>query len=128
MDGIKGLKSSVSSPTKILVPLSFGLSSLALLHFMTKYVQRQRQKTGRQTYKILFHHVFSFEDDHQSLNVQIFQALRDQHPEHELLSSSIDSVSARLREEVRLSQHGDTPGAHMEEGCDVSLRTLLSSI
>jgi len=70
---------------KLLLPMSFGVSSVTLLHILDKHLETQRQKTGRTGFSIHVLHVRSIGTKDFSKQME---ALKKRYPDHEY--STID--------------------------------------
>lgn len=74
---------------KLLLPMSFGISSVTLLHILDKHLQTQRQKTGRTGFAIHVLHIRSPGIPDFSSN---FEAMIKAYPEHEYSSLDLHSL------------------------------------
>lgn len=82
LESYKLKKSGQDVPTKVLLPLSGGISSLALLHIVDQRLRRQIEKNqGRTTYEL---HVLVVESPHipSGPDVGFFEAVREMYPSH----------------------------------------------
>lgn len=88
--GVRGAYDDASK--KLLLPLSLGVSSLALLHVLDRHLQVQRQKSGRVSYSIhvLFidQSAFSFQRESESA----LERVRLRFPMHSFSVVTLDEV------------------------------------
>jgi cytoplasmic tRNA 2-thiolation protein 2 len=69
-------------PRRLLVPVSFGCSSLALLHFLSGFVDNQLQRTNRASIALHVLHVDDSESTAAPSCVSRVQRLRERYPQH----------------------------------------------
>jgi cytoplasmic tRNA 2-thiolation protein 2 len=75
---------------RILVPLSFGVSSVALLHILDLHLKTQKSKTGRTGFAISTIYI---EDPEQNLQTgELLDKVRQQYPDHEYVSLPLHDV------------------------------------
>lgn len=74
---------------KLLLPLSFGCSSLSLLHVVDQYLQRQTLRTGRAGFELQVLHVRDLEQNCTDLTDAYLQQIRDLFPRHTYVVKSL---------------------------------------
>ena len=75
---------------RILVPLSFGVSSTTLLHILDLHLKTQKSKTGRTGFAIS---VIYVEDPEQKVHAaQLLDKAREQYPDHHYVSLPLHDV------------------------------------
>ncbi|KAF2204163.1 hypothetical protein GQ43DRAFT_201446 [Delitschia confertaspora ATCC 74209] len=83
---------------KILLPISFGISSVSLLHILDRQLQTQKSKTGRTGYSLHVIHVDTSSVEPSAPDAGLLSQLKDRYPHHiyasvplhELFMSSAD--------------------------------------
>ena len=81
---------AASEQRRILVPLSFGVSSVALLQILDTHLKTQRSKTGRTGFAISALHIEGPERDLQA--ELLLNKVRQQFPDHQYLSLPLHDV------------------------------------
>jgi cytoplasmic tRNA 2-thiolation protein 2 len=75
---------------RVLVPLSFGISSVTLLHILDLHLKTQKSKTGRTGFAISAIYI---EDPEQNLQAEkLLNKARQQYPDHEYASLPLHDV------------------------------------
>lgn len=87
---------------KLLLPMSFGVSSVTLLHILDKHLETQRQKTGRTGFSIHVLHVRSIGTKDFSKQME---ALKKRYPDHEY--STIDLHDLFENKQVPVERESD---------------------
>ena len=78
---------------KILLPLSFGTSSLALLHILSLHLKGQAEKTGRTGFKLCVVHIDETGSvDHPNVTSTL-ENLRQRYPDHEYSIISLSEIA-----------------------------------
>ena len=78
---------------KILLPLSFGSGSLALLHILSQHLKGQAEKTGRTGFKLCVLHVDeAIPFEHQNVDSTV-DTLRQRYPDHEYSTHSLSDFA-----------------------------------
>ncbi|KAI8932067.1 cytoplasmic tRNA 2-thiolation protein 2 [Plenodomus lindquistii] len=86
---------------RVLVPLSFGVSSIALLHILNLHLETQKSKTGRTGFTISVIHIYESDQDSQAQD--LLNKVQTEYPHHQYASLplhhvfSITPVDASLR-------------------------------
>jgi len=85
---------------KILVPLSFGVSSTALLHVLDLHLKTQKSKTGRTGFEISAIYV---EDPEQKVQAaQLLDKAREQYPDHQYASLPLHDIFRLVPEDASI--------------------------
>ncbi|KAF2851452.1 hypothetical protein T440DRAFT_394663 [Plenodomus tracheiphilus IPT5] len=92
---------------RILVPLSFGVSSIALLHILNLHLSTQKSKTGRTGFTINVVHIYESTQDPQAQD--LLRKVQHEYPDHQYASLPLHDVFSM------------TP-------VDASLRALVSNL
>lgn len=101
-------KAGASDVKTLLVPMSFGLSSVALLHFLSQFVQ-EREERFRQQFRLHVLHVASGEEGEEMAPETSMSLLKDYFPHHHYSVVSLaDLFKKRTPEES--NAHATTPG------------------
>ena len=74
----------------LLLPLSFGPSSTALLYVVSRHLKGQIEKTGRTGFKL---HVMHIQLPGESGSEEIFEQVKQRYPEHTYSSISLSSIT-----------------------------------
>ena len=91
MDGFKVRPPGIK-PRKILLPLSFGPSSLVLLHLLNQRLSKQLQTVGRSGYELVVFHVIAAGSESRSRCLDMLQILENKYPNHQYYSSTLEAV------------------------------------
>ncbi|KAF1830079.1 cytoplasmic tRNA 2-thiolation protein 2 [Decorospora gaudefroyi] len=87
-------------PPRILVPLSFGVSSLTLLHILNRHLQTQKSKTGRTGFAISAVYI---QDPGQDLPAEHWlEKARQQYPDHQYASLPLHEVFRLVPDDASL--------------------------
>ena len=97
LDGFKVCGRSAGTARKMLLPVSFGPSSLLLLDLLGKQLRKQLNVTGRQAYNITVVHVCSSMQVAHGPGRGKIEALQRLYPSHEYHLASTESVRAHTR-------------------------------
>ncbi|KAI4699953.1 cytoplasmic tRNA 2-thiolation protein 2 [Alternaria sp. BMP 2799] len=85
---------------KILVPLSFGVSSTTLLHVLDLHLKTQKSKTGRTGFEISAIYI---EDPEQKVQAaQLLDKAREQYPDHQYASLPLHDVFRLVPEDASI--------------------------
>ncbi|KAH6875813.1 hypothetical protein BKA58DRAFT_410044 [Alternaria rosae] len=85
---------------KILVPLSFGVSSTTLLHVLDLHLKTQKSKTGRTGFEISAIYI---EDPEQKVQAtQLLNKAREQYPDHQYASLPLHDVFRLVPEDASI--------------------------
>lgn len=104
------------NPRILLLPLSLGVSSIALLQILDFQLQSQYKRTGRTGFKLHVLHVALSEDVDQSLRSKRYHDLKTRYPDH-------DYSSIALFAQPELSFNGATANGK----CDKSATQIKAS-
>ena len=85
---------------RILLPLSFGVASTALLHILDLHLKTQKSKTGRTGFVI---HAVLIQDPEQSLPTEeLLEKVREAYPEHQYTSRPLHDVFRLVHDDASL--------------------------
>lgn len=76
---------------RVLVPISFGVSSLSLLHILDHHLKTQKAKTRRTGFEIVIAHI-DYSQIEFSPDSSLLFLLKDRYPDHQVTSVSLSSV------------------------------------
>ena len=93
MEAFNNRQTSSLEQSKILLPISFGSSSLALFYLLDKRYNKRHQPRGRRPYRLLLYHIYSAAEDGGNAGTSKLQNLKRHYPDHEYLSAPLESVS-----------------------------------
>ncbi|KAF2126476.1 hypothetical protein P153DRAFT_297527 [Dothidotthia symphoricarpi CBS 119687] len=111
---------------RILLPLSFGVSSTTLLHVLDLHLKTQQAKTGRTGFTIS---VVLIQDLEQSFPVdQLLSKAREQYPDHQYASLPLHDVFRLISDDASL--RGLAPNLVAQEGLthQEQLTHMISSL
>jgi cytoplasmic tRNA 2-thiolation protein 2 len=90
MEAFKTRNLVAGQERKLLLPVSFGVSSISLLHILHQHLQSQRQKTGRTGFSL--HVVYiHLPDGNEDFSLRL-NDLRKVYPEHEYSTARLEDV------------------------------------
>ncbi|KAH7355783.1 hypothetical protein BKA66DRAFT_429562 [Pyrenochaeta sp. MPI-SDFR-AT-0127] len=85
---------------RVLLPLSFGVSSVTLLHILDLHLKTQRSKTGRTGFQI---HAVLIEDPEQSTSAQdLLNKARELYPDHQYASLPLHHIFRLIPDDAPL--------------------------
>ena len=129
MESFRVRHSMPGKERKLLLALSLGPSSIALLHILSQHLQGQAQKTGRTGFKLCILHVKGDRSADPEANY-LFEDIKHRYPDHEYLmvdlaeALSIQGVS-KLIPDIRVDD--ESIGSHEEPTASGKLNRLLDS-
>ncbi|KAH9877823.1 cytoplasmic tRNA 2-thiolation protein 2 [Plenodomus biglobosus] len=109
---------------RVLVPLSFGVSSTALLHILHVHLNTQKSKTGRTGFIINVVHVQ--ESDQLSKADDLLRKVQDEYPDHQYASIPLQDVFSITPEEAALQSL--VPGFGATETANLSPEQKLARL
>ncbi|EMD65009.1 hypothetical protein COCSADRAFT_170827 [Bipolaris sorokiniana ND90Pr] len=85
---------------RVLVPLSFGFSSISLLHVLDLHLKTQKSKTGRTGFEINAVHIQ--EPGHAVQTEELLEKVRAQYPDHDYVSLPLHDVFRLIPDDASL--------------------------
>lgn len=130
MEAFRVRYSAAGQQRTLLLPISFGVSSITLLHILDHHLQVQKQRTGRTGFGLHIVHVINSPEEASDVESGLINQLKDRYPDHTLsviqLANVFDNHDATtgLDKELMLEgyNNSDTSPPHQNR-----LRRLLSS-
>ena len=92
IDPLNNRRLSGLEQCNLLLPMSFGPSSLALFYLLDKRLNRQRQSQGPRSFRLLVYHVRSATEGDEVSGLEKLQTLHKHYPDHDYLSTPLESV------------------------------------
>ena len=131
MEANKGHRAYNDVPMKILLPVSLGASSLALLHVLDLHLRRQRKKSGRTSYHlhVLFvdQSAFTFQSEYQD----VWDNLKRRFSQHTYSVLKLDELSRhetlRCDELLPMGKASDEDNGLLQEAKLTNLLAKLPS-
>ena len=81
---------------RLLLPISYGLSSISLLHILDQHLQTQKQRTGRTGFSLHILHI-NCDQEPKSDAQEKLKALVERYPDHQYSSTQLATVFALKR-------------------------------
>ena len=91
MEGFRTRHAQPGQQRKLLLPLSFGASSVSLLHILDKQLQTQMTRTGRTGFSLHILHIAATENIDLD-NMERIRLVKDRFPNHEFSTVSLHDV------------------------------------
>ncbi|KAI9840412.1 MAG: cytoplasmic tRNA 2-thiolation protein 2 [Sclerophora amabilis] len=118
----------------LLLPISFGVSSITLLHLLDSYLKSQVQRTRKRGFSLMVVTILDSLDGLSAGTDELLERLRQTYPEHGYLSVPLADVSnyENILDEVCLGTSSPYPGEHIgvisnQEKLAKCLRSLPSA-
>lgn len=112
---------------KLLLPISFGASSVTLLYILDKHLQAQISRTGRTGFTLHVIHLFDLPSTNGE-GTEKFDLIKERFPSHEYSTISLDELYSKQRAEANENSDPDHSNLSIN-GCPVkSLENLLAAI
>jgi cytoplasmic tRNA 2-thiolation protein 2 len=92
MDAFRTRHAEAGQQRKLLLPISFGVSSVTLLHVLTKHLKIQVEKTGRTGFSLQVLHIKSTGSENYTKQ---FDLLKKAFSEHEYSTTSLEDLFTR---------------------------------
>jgi cytoplasmic tRNA 2-thiolation protein 2 len=127
MESFRVRNSAPDQQRNILLPISFGVSSVTLLHVLDSHLKTQKLKTGRTGFALVVLFVDTSALTRIPFNQSILERVRERYPDHVYICVPLENVLCSHLDHALLS--GIFPGARMDEKVPLadSLSTLLNS-
>ncbi|KAF1921515.1 cytoplasmic tRNA 2-thiolation protein 2 [Ampelomyces quisqualis] len=111
---------------KILLPLSYGVSSTTLLHILDLHLKTQRSKTNRAGFAIS---VLSIDEASQSLaHAERLEKVREHYPDHEYTSLPLHHVFRLLPDDASLGALVPTSSDPAKANSEDQLASIVASL
>ncbi|OCL10416.1 hypothetical protein AOQ84DRAFT_374943 [Glonium stellatum] len=92
MESFRVRFSAVDQSRKLLLPVSFGVSSLTLLHVLDQHLSKQKERTGRTGFELQLLFVDTSSVERASPEPQLVSLLKGQFPDHSCTSVFLSSI------------------------------------
>jgi len=92
MEAFRGKYQPGSPPRRFLLPISFGVSSIALLHVLDQHVSGQLQKSGRASYALHVVHVAASNVSDEDESESRLEAVKARFPQHSYSTVQLSDV------------------------------------
>ena len=127
--------SATDRSRKLLLPVSFGVSSLALLHVLDHHLSNQKERTGRMGFELQVLFVDTSAVERASPEPQLVSHLRDQFSDHCCTTVSLSSILANdgtsgeadLREFLPAVAEADAQPLSAEQRLEYLVKSLPSA-
>jgi cytoplasmic tRNA 2-thiolation protein 2 len=127
--------SAADRPRKLLLPVSFGVSSLTLLHVLDHHLSNQKEKTGRMGFELQVLFVDTSAVERASPEPQLVSHLKDQFSDHCCITVSLSSILANdstsgeadLREFLPAVAKADAQPLSAEQRLEYLVKSLPSA-
>ncbi|KAF2008386.1 cytoplasmic tRNA 2-thiolation protein 2 [Aaosphaeria arxii CBS 175.79] len=96
METFRVRNSAPDQQRKILLPVSFGVSSVSLLHILDTHLKTQQAKTGRTGYSLVVFFVDTSSIDEKSPNPELLKRLQESYPDHTYVSVALQDLVAHI--------------------------------
>jgi cytoplasmic tRNA 2-thiolation protein 2 len=113
---------------KFLLPISFGVSSVALLGILDHHLKRQKTNTGRTGFSLIIFFVDCSSVEKSPANNDLLARVKDLLPDHDYVSASLPEVFHLIPTDDPL--HGLLPSVKVEEdvGSSEPLTVLMNAL
>jgi cytoplasmic tRNA 2-thiolation protein 2 len=114
----------------LLLSLSFGVSSMALLHLLSEHLKGQAEKTGRTGFQLFVLHVSSA--DSEAEDAILLEKVKSRYPDHIYIASPLSDIfsfegHSSLQSQQAVPEEHSDPDATNQEKLGLFLRTLSSA-
>lgn len=129
MESYRVRNASLEQPRTVLLPLSFGVSSIALLHVLDKQINTQLERTRRKGYSL---HVLMV--DESILNGEIHDTTREsllkqRYPRHEYSVVPLeDALNSHVHPDIELSDPAKVDAEYSTLSYKRKLQDLMASL
>ena len=119
--------SALDQTRKILLPVSFGVSSITLLHILDHHLKTQKAKTGYTGFSLVVLFIDTSLVDKDSPSTSLLTILQEQYPGYQYASLSLQEIFNYLPDDDALLDL--TPGLGIKDASiDLKLATLMNSL
>lgn len=128
MESLRVRNSAPDKKRKILLPVSFGVSSVTLLHIVDHHLKTQISKTGRTGFTLTVLFVDDASINQQAPDRALLIQARERYPDHEYVTVSLQHVFRAVPDDVAF--YDQIPGLSSKEDASESekLSVLLNSL